>query len=60
VYSSLGCQMHLMGDLDQLRKKTVLRRNAFLLYVNTNHKKYDALQKALALLISSEKSHSSF
>jgi len=30
-----------------------------LLYVNINYKKRDALEEALALLISSEKSHSS-
>jgi len=36
-----------------------VEKKSILLYVNSNQKKCDALQEALALLISSEKSHSS-
>jgi len=40
-------------------EKISVEKKCILLYININHKECDALQEALALLISSEKSHSS-
>jgi hypothetical protein len=49
----IACVIWTFSEKNGVEKKSILS------YVNSNHKKCDALQEALALLISSEKFQSS-